>query len=110
MRMVRLLPNFALRATELMQPRWTPQLENDSADADTPVTLSDQENINAFSKLNSRSEEVTLELKAIKQELDDVEEVETEMELMDEDEEVMYVILSTSRARRRLRRSGQGPG
>ncbi|ORY89623.1 Prefoldin, subunit 4 [Leucosporidium creatinivorum] len=70
-------------------------LENDDADADTLVTLEDQRNINAFSKLNSRSDEVTAELESIKKQLEDVEEVETEMELMDEEEEVMYKLDSS---------------
>lgn len=66
-----------------------PQLENDTADADIPVTLADQTNINAFSKLNNRVDEVADQLEVLQKELEDIEEVETEMELMDEDELVM---------------------
>jgi prefoldin subunit 4 len=46
-------------------------------------------NINAFSKLNSRADEVADRVVALRQELEDLEEVETEMELMDEDEVIL---------------------
>ncbi len=65
------------------------QLENDSADADVPVTFEDQSRINQFSKLNTRSDELEDELIQVKKQVEDEEEVETEMELMDEDEIVM---------------------
>ncbi|KAL8290102.1 hypothetical protein RQP46_003041 [Phenoliferia psychrophenolica] len=70
-------------------------LEADASDADIPVTYEDQKNINAFSKLNSRSDEVAELLEAIKKELEDTEEIETEMELVDEDELIMYKLDST---------------
>ena len=54
-----------------------------------PVTFEDQSRINAFSKLNTRSDELEEELVQIKKQVEDEEEVETEMELMDEDEVVM---------------------
>ncbi|KAK4705136.1 prefoldin subunit 4, partial [Phenoliferia sp. Uapishka_3] len=60
-----------------------------------PVSYDDQKNINAFSKLNNRSDEVQELLVTIKKELEDVEEIETEMELMDEDELIMYKLDST---------------
>ncbi|GAA5945006.1 hypothetical protein JCM1841_006305, partial [Sporobolomyces salmonicolor] len=57
-------------------------------DADTPVTLADQQNINAFSRLNSRVDEIQDELEQLAKKKEDLEEVETEMELVDEDETV----------------------
>jgi len=65
------------------------QLENDATDVDVPVTFEDQSRINAFSKLNTRSDELEDELSQIKKEVEDEEEVETEIELMDDDELVM---------------------
>lgn len=65
------------------------QLESDSADADIPVTLADQTNINAFSRLNSRADEVIELLEGLTKSVEDLEEVETEMELMDEEEIIM---------------------
>lgn len=67
----------------------SPQLENDTTDADVAVTFEDQSRINAFSKLNTRSDELDDELVQVKKQVEDEEEVETEMELMDEDEVVM---------------------
>lgn len=75
-----------------MSIRWY-QLESDSADADIPVTLADQTNINAFSRLNSRADEVIELLEGLTKSVEDLEEVETEMELMDEEEIIMWVIL-----------------
>ena len=49
-------------------------------------------NINAFSKLNSRSDELEELLESLKKELEDTEEIETEMELVDEEELIMCVI------------------
>ena len=66
------------------------QLEEDQTD-DQEVTLADQTNINAFSKLNNRSEELTDLLETLKRELEELEEVETEIELMDDEELVMSV-------------------
>ncbi|KAM0789637.1 hypothetical protein ACM66B_000441 [Microbotryomycetes sp. NB124-2] len=74
---------------------FAPQLEHDDADADQPVTLQDQQSINAFSRLNSRYDELVIELQDVKQQLEDVEEVETELELMDEDEIVLYKLDSS---------------
>ncbi|GAA5861179.1 hypothetical protein JCM1840_003106 [Sporobolomyces johnsonii] len=64
-------------------------------DADTPVTLADQQNINAFSRLNSRIDEIHDELEQLAKQKEDLEEVETEMELIDDDETVMYKLDST---------------
>ena len=55
------------------------------------MTLPDQTNINAFSKLNNRTEELSDLLQSLKRELEELEEVETEIELMDEEELVMFV-------------------
>lgn len=65
-------------------------LESDASDADVPVTLADQENINKFSRLNNRADEVEEQIELLKKELEDAEEIETEIELMDEEEIVMY--------------------
>ncbi|KAI5479192.1 prefoldin subunit 4 [Pseudohyphozyma bogoriensis] len=70
-------------------------LEADASDADVPVTRQDQDNINAFSKLNNRMDEVLEEIETVKKELEDVEEIETEMELVDEEELVMYKLDSS---------------
>ncbi|KAM0747512.1 Prefoldin, subunit 4 [Meredithblackwellia eburnea MCA 4105] len=70
-------------------------LEADASDADVPVTFEDQTNINKFSKLNNRSEDVQQQLEQIKKELEETEEVETEMELADEDELIMYKLDTT---------------
>lgn len=67
------------------------QLEKDTADSDAPVTLADQQNINAFSRFNNRADEVIDRLEALKREIEELEEVETEMELMDDEEMVMYL-------------------
>lgn len=65
------------------------QLEADESDVDAQVTEPDQTNINRFSRLNSRTDELESELEVLNKQVEDVEEVETEMELMDEDELVM---------------------
>lgn len=66
------------------------QLEEDQTE-DQQVTLADQTNINAFSRLNNRSEELTDLLETLKRELEELEEVETEIELMDDEGLVMSV-------------------
>lgn len=76
----------------LAAPKQTKQLEADESDADVSVTPEDQTHINRFSRLNSRSDEIEQELESLKKQVEDCEEVETEMELMDEDEQVMCVV------------------
>ncbi|POY73932.1 hypothetical protein BMF94_3014 [Rhodotorula taiwanensis] len=72
-------------------------LESDdaAANADVAVTRTDQDRINAFSRLNSRADEINELLEGYRKEKEDLEEVETEMELVDEDEQVMYKIDTT---------------
>jgi len=58
-----------------------------SSSTDTPVTLKDQTNINAFSRLNSRTDEILDELVGLKKEQEDLEEVKGELELLEMDTE-----------------------
>ncbi|GAA5909348.1 uncharacterized protein JCM6883_005848 [Sporobolomyces salmoneus] len=62
---------------------------------DATVTLSDQNAINAFSRHNSRTDEIIEELETLSKIQEDFEEIETELELLDEDEEIMYKLDST---------------
>ncbi|GAA5825638.1 hypothetical protein JCM5353_007516 [Sporobolomyces roseus] len=70
-----------------------------SSSTDTPVTLKDQTNINAFSRLNSRTDEILDELVGLKKEQEDLEEVKGELELLEMDTEpddkIMYKLDST---------------
>ncbi|GAA6005697.1 hypothetical protein JCM11491_003729 [Sporobolomyces phaffii] len=66
-----------------------------AAAADAPVTLSDQNAINAFSRHNSRTDEILDELEALGKVKEDYEEIETELELLDEDDQIMYKLDST---------------
>lgn len=59
--------------------------------ADASVTLSDQNAINAFSRHNSRTDEIIDELETLSKVKEDYEEIETELELLDEDEQIMSV-------------------
>ncbi|BGP41063.1 hypothetical protein JCM10450v2_005085 [Rhodotorula kratochvilovae] len=70
-------------------------LDKDDPAPDTPVTREDQERINAFSRLNSRTDEIVDVLDGLTKQKEDLEEVETEMELVDEDEQVMYKLDTT---------------
>lgn len=57
------------------------------------MTRTDQDRINAFSRLNSRADEIVDVLDGLTKQKEDLEEVETEMELLDDDddEQVMQV-------------------
>ncbi|GAA5821299.1 hypothetical protein JCM3770_004578 [Rhodotorula araucariae] len=70
-------------------------LDKDDPAPDAPVTREDQERINAFSRLNSRTDEIVDVLDGLTKQKEDLEEVETEMELVDEDEQVMYKLDTT---------------
>ncbi|GAA6023349.1 hypothetical protein JCM8202_001400 [Rhodotorula sphaerocarpa] len=72
-------------------------LEKDDGAADVAVTRTDQDRINAFSRLNSRADEIVDVLDGLTKQKEDLEEVETEMELLDDDddEQVMYKIDTT---------------
>lgn len=60
-------------------------------DQDVPVTLADQSLINSFSRLNSRTEEQGAVIVRLRKEVEDLEEVQTEVELMDEEEVILCV-------------------
>ncbi|GAA5876635.1 hypothetical protein JCM16303_003605 [Sporobolomyces ruberrimus] len=68
---------------------------NSSSATDTPVTLSDQTSINNFSRYNTRTDEILEELQGLNKIKEDLEEVETELELLDEDEQIMYKLDTT---------------
>lgn len=72
-------------------PPTNPQLEKDDAATDVAVTRTDQDRINAFSRLNSRADEIVELLDGLTKQKEDLEEVETEMELVDDEEQVMSV-------------------
>ncbi|KAL6781789.1 putative prefoldin subunit 4 [Auxenochlorella protothecoides] len=55
------------------------------------VTLADQENINHFSRLNTKVHEINAKLKALKAAAEDIEEAENEL-MLAEDEEVPYLV------------------
>jgi len=60
-----------------------------SPSTDATVTLADQNAINAFSRHNSRTDEILEELEVLSKVKEDFEEIETELELLDEDEQIM---------------------
>ncbi|GAA5948597.1 hypothetical protein JCM3765_004939 [Sporobolomyces pararoseus] len=66
-----------------------------STSQDATVTLADQNAINAFSRYNSRTDEILEELESFSKIQEDFEEVETELELLDEDEKIMYKLDSS---------------
>ena len=68
-----------------------PQLDKYDSSADAQVTRQDQDRINAFSRLNSRTDEIVDILDALVKQREDLEEVETELELVDDDDQVMSV-------------------
>ncbi|SCZ89700.1 BZ3500_MvSof-1268-A1-R1_Chr9g10562 [Microbotryum saponariae] len=70
-------------------------VSDSTANDDTPVTLEDQTRINQFSQLNAHYDELTERLELVQKELEDVEELEPELELMDDDDEVMYKLDSS---------------
>lgn len=54
------------------------------------MTRSDQAKINAFSRLYSKESTLEAEVQAATKAKEDLEEISTELELVDEDEKVMY--------------------
>ncbi|CAO1613404.1 unnamed protein product [Sympodiomycopsis kandeliae] len=62
--------------------------EADSNDID--VSFEDQKCINQFSRYNNRSSELEDELKSKKEEKEALDEIALELELVDEDEQVLY--------------------
>ncbi|KAL1746435.1 Prefoldin subunit-domain-containing protein [Schizophyllum fasciatum] len=68
------------------------QDENEEAEE---VTWQDQQRINTFSKLNTRFRDLNDKLKELKVEKESLEELNTELELADEDEAVLYKVGET---------------
>ncbi|KAH7910100.1 Prefoldin subunit 4 [Hygrophoropsis aurantiaca] len=66
--------------------------ENDDA---AEVTWEDQQRINTFSKLNTRKKSIQDKLEEMKQEKDALDDLTMELELMDEDETVLYTPSTT---------------
>lgn len=62
--------------------------EADSNDID--VSYTDQQSINAFSRYNSRLSDIEDQLRSKKEEKEALDEIALELELVDEDEEVLY--------------------
>ncbi|CAO1616112.1 unnamed protein product [Jaminaea pallidilutea] len=65
-------------------------LDEGADENDVSVSRTDQEAINAFSRYNGKVTEAEDDLKAKREEKEAVEEVALELELVDEDEEVLY--------------------
>ncbi|TNY22227.1 Prefoldin subunit-domain-containing protein [Rhodotorula diobovata] len=70
-------------------------LDKDESATDAQVTRQDQDRINSFSRLNSRTDEIVDLLDSLVKLREDLEEVETELELVDDDELVMYKLDTT---------------
>ena len=74
------------------------------------ILAEDQQRINTFSKLNNRLSDIQDQLRIKREEKEYYDDLETELELADEDEKVLYKLgeaffhLSLSEARRQLRR------
>lgn len=72
--------------------------------------VEDQQRINTFSKLNNRLDEITSQLRAKREEKEYYDDLETELELADEDEKVLYKLgeaffyLGLGEAKRQLKR------
>lgn len=58
------------------------------------MTRVDQDRINAFSRANSRTDEIVELLDALSKQKEDLEEVETELELVDDEDKIMCVALT----------------
>ncbi|KNE61354.1 hypothetical protein AMAG_06183 [Allomyces macrogynus ATCC 38327] len=68
------------------------RMMKDGDEADTNVSWADQQNINKFSKLNSRLYALEEEYSEKKKRLELLEDVTSELELCDEDELVKYQV------------------
>ncbi|KAF2492373.1 Prefoldin, subunit 4 [Lophium mytilinum] len=66
--------------------------EDEAATEDIEVRREDQEKINKFSTLHQKETGIEEELKGKQKEKEDLEEISTELELVDEDEKVPYKI------------------
>ncbi|EDR11621.1 uncharacterized protein LACBIDRAFT_189312 [Laccaria bicolor S238N-H82] len=63
--------------------------ENDDA---AEVTWEDQQRINTFSKINTRTRGIQEKLEELKQEKEALDDLATELELSDEDQPVLYKV------------------
>ncbi|KAF2816080.1 Prefoldin, subunit 4 [Mytilinidion resinicola] len=66
--------------------------EDEAATEDIEVRREDQEKINKFSTLHQKETGIEEELKGKQKEKEDLEEISSELELVDEDEKVPYKI------------------
>ncbi|KAF8585932.1 Prefoldin, subunit 4, partial [Ramaria rubella] len=67
------------------------QLNADEESDDAPeVTWEDQQRINTFSKLNARIRDIEDQLTQLKQDKEALDDLSMELELVDEDEPVLY--------------------
>ncbi len=75
------------RADSSLPPR---SRKLDEADEnDVSVSWADQQQINAFSRFNARLQDVEYDLKAKLEEKEAIDDLSTELELVDEEEEVL---------------------
>ena len=63
-------------------------------DNDVEVTWEDQQNINRFSRLHAAYTDMEDEIRARRREREDLDDLSTELELMDEDDTILYVVFS----------------
>ncbi|KAJ3276496.1 hypothetical protein HK104_003657 [Borealophlyctis nickersoniae] len=68
------------------------QMLKEGEEADAEVTWEDQQNINSFSKLNARLDQIEEIYQEKKKEKEYLEDLESELELADEDELIKYRI------------------
>ncbi|KAJ1547684.1 hypothetical protein HK405_005192 [Cladochytrium tenue] len=64
------------------------RLDEAESEADIDVSWEDQQKINNFSKMNARSGDLDEKLEGLKKELEYLEDLDTELELADEDEPI----------------------
>jgi len=69
--------------------------QEEENDETAEVTWEDQQRINSFSKLNNRVRIIQEKLGELKQEKEALDDLSTELELVDEDEPVLYKIGET---------------
>lgn len=90
-----------------------PQLDDDDSNNDVEVSWSDQQSINAFSRLNNQLTDAEGALRVKETEKEGLDEIAEEIELVDEEEEVMYrvgdafVYVKQERAIEMLKRDGE---
>ncbi|PWN94134.1 Prefoldin, subunit 4 [Acaromyces ingoldii] len=88
-------------------------LEDDESNNDVEVSWADQQSINSFSRLNNLLTDAEATLRAKVTEKEGLDEIAEEIELVDEEEEVMYrvgdafVYVKQERAIEMLKRDGE---